>query len=88
MISFLNNNILDILGKKLLKLISPTFFLLFKTWLLRYLKSHMWLRFVVHIIFLLDSSDIGKLSFIILDFLLLVEIVEHLLVYKLLGVMT
>jgi len=46
------------------------------------------LRFVIHIIFLLDSSDVGKPSLILLDFLLLADIVEHLLVYKILGVMS
>lgn len=60
----------------------------FKIWLLEYLKSHMWLRFVVHIIFLLDSSGLRKTSLILLDFLILLEMVECLLVYKLLGVMT
>lgn len=43
----------------------------------------MWLRFVVHIIFLLDSSGLRKPSLILLDFLMLLEIVECLLVYKL-----
>lgn len=36
-------------------------------------------RFVIHI-FLLDGSDLGKPSLILLDFLPLADIVEHLLV--------
>ena len=48
----------------------------------------MWLRFVVHVVFLFGSSGLSKLALILLDFLLSVEIVEHLLVLRLLGVIT
>lgn len=42
-----------------LKLISPQFFLRVPIQLLENFKLQMWLAFVAHIVFLLDSSSLG-----------------------------